>query len=105
MSEEDQGLGGLQQPVLLAFLAWVTRQHDDALVTLCGLKLVGSSMKIGNLIEVFQTSTEEWASAHEFVDALVPGSVDEDEMICTGFLQLIGLERDTVAVIRAELSI
>ena len=105
MEAEDSTLGGFRDPILLAFLVWVTRQHDDALVTMCGLKLLGSKMKVGNLIEIFQHSNQERSAAQLHVDGIEPGSAEESEMIRTGFRVLTGFEEETVVEIRKQLQI
>lgn len=105
MNPDHPEISDFHKPVLLVFLVWVTRQHTDALVTLCGLKLVGSKLKIGNLIEAFQYSSEEWKAAHQHVDKLEAGSDEETNMIRTGFLELTGFENETVEEIRKQLQI
>ena len=99
------GAGDFHKPVVIAFLVWVTRQHDDALVTLCGLKLVKSSLRVGNLIEVFQHSAEDWALANAHVDNLTPGSAEESDLIHIGFLEVTGFDSEAVSEIRKQLSI
>lgn len=105
MNPDNPDFSAFRKPALLVFLVWVTRQHTDALVTLCGLKLVGSRMKIGNLIEVFQYSSEEWKAAQQHFDSLEEGSPEENEIIRTGFLELTGFEDETVDLIRKQLQI
>ena len=105
MNPDHPEISEFHKPVLLVFLVWVTRQHTDALVTLCGLKLVGSRMKIGNLIEVFQYCSDDWKAAQQHIDTLEKGSPEENEMIRTGFLELTGFENETVDQIRKQLQI
>ena len=105
MNPDHPDLSEFHKPALLIFLVWVTRQHTDALVTLCGLKLVGSRLKIGNLIEVFQYSSDEWKAAQQHIDTLEEGSPEENEMIRTGFLELTGFEDETIEEIRKQLQI
>ena len=105
MAPGDSSIDPFQKPILLAFLVWVTRQHEDALVTLCGLKLLGSPLKIGNLIEIFQHSEEDWAVAQAHVDDLEAGSSHEEEMIRIGFRELTGFEEEMIAEIRRQLQI
>ena len=105
MNPDHPEIREFHKPALLVFLVWVTRQHTDALVTLCGLKLVGSRMKIGNLIEVFQYSSEEWITAQQHFETLEGGSAEETDMIRTGFHELTGIENETVEEIRKKLGI
>ncbi len=105
MSADDQDISRFRNPQLLAFLVWVTRQHDDALVTLCGLKLLRSPLRLGNLIEQFQYVHEDWENAQCHVDEISPGSAEETDLIHTGFLRLTGFEQETVVEIRKQLSI
>lgn len=105
MDPDHPEIREFHKPALLVFLVWVTRQHTDALVTLCGLKLVGSNLKIGNLIEAFQYSSEEWKAAHQHADTLEAGSAEETEMIHAGFLELTGFEIETIEEIRKQLGI
>ena len=105
MDPDHPEISEFRKPALLVFLVWVTRQHTEALVTLCGLKLVGSKLKIGNLIEAFQYSSEEWKTAHQNADNLKTGSAEETDMIRAGFLELTGFENETVEEIRKQLQI
>ena len=62
-------------------------------------------LEIGNLIEAFQGSGEEWKSAHQNADTLKAGSAEETDMIRAGFLELTGFENETVEEIRKQLQI
>ena len=102
----ESSVGGVfDSPETVAFLVWITRQHDEALVMLCGFVTDNSTQKVGHLIEEFQRDQVKWNLAHEFHETIEPGSTEESEFIIEGFRQLLGFDRESSLVIRKKLRI